>query len=93
MLQLSIGQIAAASAPQHEEPDEEEEEETTWIEIELVDENDDPLLFKYPGAFINSGTRGFGQYVYYDMSFDDSLVSDPDVITLGDLNHSLSLRS
>jgi len=36
-------EIAAASAPQHEEPDEEEEEETIWIEIELVDENDDPV--------------------------------------------------
>ncbi len=44
------------------------------------DEDGDPLLFRYPAAFVNSGTRGLGRWVYNGTEADDALVSDPEVV-------------
>ena len=44
------------------------------------DEDGEPLLYTYDALFVNSGTRGFGAYVYNAVDADDSLVSDPAVI-------------
>lgn len=45
-----------------------------------VNEDGEPLLYDYDAILLNSGTRGFGEYVYNDVLPDDSLVSDADAM-------------
>lgn len=45
-----------------------------------LNDDGDPLLMSYDALFMNSGVRGFGEYVYNDVDPDDGLVSDPAVL-------------
>ena len=40
----------------------------------------DPEIFSYDAVFVNSGTRGFGAYVYNSLESDDSIVTDATAI-------------
>jgi hypothetical protein len=45
-----------------------------------VNEDGEPLMYDYDAILLNSGTRGFGEYVYNDVLPDDSLVSDAEAM-------------
>ena len=40
----------------------------------------DPEIFSYDASLVNSGTRGFGAYVYNSLESDDSIVTDATAI-------------
>lgn len=59
------------------DPGAEEASVALSVELLFTGQNEDgyPLTVDYDAIFVNSGTRGFGRYVYNGVESDDSLVS------------------
>ncbi|MEC7947694.1 MAG: hypothetical protein VX265_09015 [Myxococcota bacterium] len=64
--------------------DEDAEIGVTPLQVERLfsetDADGEPLLYSFDALFLNSGTRGLGQFVYNDVDPDDALVTDPAVV-------------
>lgn len=64
--------------------DEDAEIGVTPLQVERLfselDADGEPLLYGFDALFLNSGTRGLGQFVYNDVDPDDALVTDPAVV-------------